>query len=139
MRYLIALLALAGLVVSTLALQVHYSTGTEPCSINEKWDCGIVNHSSFAVIEHIPVAAIGIAGYLALMLLAMMRRRNLLFLATLAGLGFALYLSHIEKDVLQVWCLYCVISQGIIVLLVLFSVAWLLWQRLSRKRADKPA
>ncbi len=64
MRYLIAVLAFAGLVVSSLALQVHYSTGTEPCSINERWDCGIVNHSSFAEIEHIPVAAIGIAGYL---------------------------------------------------------------------------
>ena len=66
MRYLIAILALAGVVVSSLALQVHYDTGTEPCSINENWDCGIVNHSSYSpIIEHIPVAAIGIAGYLA--------------------------------------------------------------------------
>jgi len=48
MRYLIALLALAGVVVSALALQVHYSTATEPCDINAKWDCGIVNHSPFA-------------------------------------------------------------------------------------------
>jgi len=63
MRYLISVLALVGLVVSSLALQVHYSTGTEPCSINERWDCGIVNHSTFAEIEHVPVAAIGIAGY----------------------------------------------------------------------------
>jgi hypothetical protein len=30
MRYLIAILALAGIVVSSLALQVHYTTGTEP-------------------------------------------------------------------------------------------------------------
>ena len=57
MRYLLALVAIAGVVVSTLALQVHYSTGTQPCSINEKWDCGIVNHSSFAVIGNVPVAA----------------------------------------------------------------------------------
>ena len=71
MRYLIAILALAGVVVSALALHVHYSTETEPCSINEKWDCGIVNHSQFAEIAHIPVAAIGIAGYLALAGLAL--------------------------------------------------------------------
>jgi uncharacterized membrane protein len=68
MRYLIAILALAGVVVSSLALKVHYDTGTEPCSINERWDCGIVNHSSYAVIGHIPVAAIGIVGYLAMAL-----------------------------------------------------------------------
>ena len=62
MRYLIAFLALAGVVVSALALQVHYSTATEPCSINERWDCGIVNHSPFAEVGHIPVATIGILG-----------------------------------------------------------------------------
>jgi uncharacterized membrane protein len=128
MRYLIALLAFAGIVVSSLALQVHYSTGTEPCSINEKWDCGIVNHSSYAVIEHIPVAAIGIAGYLALALLSMARRRGILFAAALLGLGFALYLTHIEKDILQIWCLYCVISQGIIALLALLSLGWFAWE-----------
>ncbi len=116
MRYLIVLLALAGVVVSILALRVHYSTETESCSINEKWDCGVVNHSPFAEIAHIPVAAIGIAGYLALAGLALARRRILAAIAAVVGLGFALYLTHIEKDVLMVWCLYCVISQGIIAL-----------------------
>ncbi len=139
MRYLIAILAFAGVVVSSLALQVHYSTGTEPCSINERWDCGIVNHSSFAVIDHIPVAAIGIAGYLMLALLALVRRRALLLVAALLGLGFALYLSHIERDVLQVWCLYCVISQGIIALITLLGLGWLVAVELARLRAKKPA
>src|ERR1019366_344045 len=123
MRYLIVLLALAGVVVSVLALRVHYSTETEPCSINEKWDCGVVNHSSFAEIAHVPVAAVGIASYLALAGLALMRRRLLVTLAALVGLGFALYLTHIEKDVLMVWFLYCVISQGIIALTALLALA----------------
>ena len=61
MRYLIVLLAFAGMVVSGLALKVHYDTGTEPCSINDKWDCGVVNHSPYAVFHGVPVAAIGIA------------------------------------------------------------------------------
>jgi vitamin-K-epoxide reductase (warfarin-sensitive) len=137
MRYLITFLAFAGVVVSSLALQVHYSTGTEPCSINEKWDCGIVNHSSFAVIEHIPVAAIGIAGYLLLALLALVRRRGLLFVAAVFGLGFALYLTHVERDILQVWCLYCVISQGIIALLTLLSLGWLVSVELAKLRGRK--
>lgn len=139
MRYLIALLALAGVVISSLALQVHYSTGTEPCSINERWDCGIVNHSSYAVMFHVPVAAVGIAGYLLLSLLALARRRALLLVAAVLGLGFALYLSHIEKDVLEVWCLYCVISQGIIALVALLSCAWLIAAAISRRRAASPA
>ena len=134
MRYLILFLALGGLVVSTLALRVHYSTGTEPCSINEKWDCGIVNHSSYAEVAHIPVAAIGIAGYLLLGLLAFGRRHILLALAAVAGFGFALHLSLIEKNVLMVWCLYCAISQAIIGLIALLSIAWLAWSQFSKRR-----
>jgi vitamin-K-epoxide reductase (warfarin-sensitive) len=139
MRYLIAFLALAGLLVSVLALRVHYSTGTEPCSINEKWDCGVVNHSPFAEMYGVPVAVLGIAGYLVLGGLGFARQRFLLFLATLAGLGIALRLTFIEEYVLQVWCVYCVISQAIIGLLTILSLGWLAKEYLELKRASKTA
>jgi vitamin-K-epoxide reductase (warfarin-sensitive) len=124
MRYLIALLALAGAVVAYQALRIHYSTETQPCSINEKWDCGIVNHSPYAEVAHVPVAAVGMAGYLVLAGLSLARWRRLLVVAAVIGLGFSLYLTHIEKDVLQVWCLYCVTSLGIISSITLLSLAW---------------
>jgi len=139
MRILLALLAFAGVAVSSLALQVHYSTATQPCSINERWDCGIVNHSSYAVFFHIPVAAIGIAGYLLLAILALTHKRLLLVVASLAALAFALYLSHVERDVLEVWCLYCVISQGIIALLTLLSGVWFAVGQFSARRSRKAA
>jgi uncharacterized membrane protein len=135
MLYLIVLLALAGAAVSLLALRVHYSTGTEPCSINDRWDCGIVNRSSFAVIDRVPVAAIGIAGYLVLAGLAFARQRFLLFLGALVGLGFALRLTFIEEYVLQVWCLYCVISQAIIAIVTLLSLGWLTAEYIALRRA----
>jgi vitamin-K-epoxide reductase (warfarin-sensitive) len=134
MGYLIAALALAGVVTSVLALRVHASTETQPCSINQKWDCGMVNHSSFAEIAHMPVAAIGIAGYLVLGGLALRRQRFLTFFAALVGLGFALRLTLIEEYVLQVWCLYCVISQVIIALIALLSLGWLAAEYWSLKR-----
>jgi len=127
------------MVVSTLALRVHYSTGTEPCDINEKWDCGVVNHSSYAEFEHVPVAAIGIAGYLALAGLALARRRAVLSLLAGFALGFSLYLTYIEKSVLQVYCLYCVISLGIIALVILLSAGWLVAEQLTRQRAQNRA
>ena len=138
-RYLIVFLALVGAAVSLLALRVHYSTGTEPCSINDHWDCGIVNHSSFAVIAHIPVAIIGFAGYVVLAGLAFARLRFLTFLAVLIGLGFALRLTFIEEYVLEVWCLYCVISQGIIALITLLSLGWLAKEYIALKRASRSA
>jgi vitamin-K-epoxide reductase (warfarin-sensitive) len=126
MRYVIAVLALAGAVVSGLALQVHYTAGTTPCSINEKWDCGIVNHSSYSMIEGVPVALIGIIGYLVLLWLGLARQRAVLSIAAAAGLAFALYLAHIERDVLGVWCLYCVISLAIVALITLLGPLWLI-------------
>jgi vitamin-K-epoxide reductase (warfarin-sensitive) len=117
LRTIIFLLAVAGIVVSSLAWQIHYSNKVEPCDINAHWDCGIVNHSRYSMIHGIPVAAIGVAGYLLIALLALFRKRRWTFVAALAGLAFALYLSHIEASILEVWCLYCVISQGIIALI----------------------
>ncbi|MGC2619337.1 MAG: vitamin K epoxide reductase family protein [Acidobacteriaceae bacterium] len=146
MRYVLFVLALAGVIVSALALQVHYSTGTEPCDINAHWDCGIVNHSSYATVPGIlwhlraarnpnlpgpaprtgfPVAALGLIGYALIGLCALLRRRGLTLLFALCGLGFALYLSNVEAHVLEVWCLYCVISQGLIALITLLSIAGL--------------
>ena len=139
MRYFILVLALAGVIVSSLALHVHYSTGTEPCDINAKWDCGIVNHSSYSMFFHVPVAALGVAGYALLALLAWVRRRGLLLLASLVALGFALYLSHVEKDILEVWCLYCVISQGIIAILTLCSLGWMVAFERSKMHSNRPA
>jgi uncharacterized membrane protein len=135
MRIVIAFLAVAGVVVSSLALQVHYSNETEPCSINAKWDCGIVNHSPFAEIAHIPVAALGIAGYLAIGGLALLKRRRLVAALALGALGFSLYLTYIEKYILEVYCIYCVTSLGIIVLINLLAVWWVVTERRSNRRA----
>ena len=132
MRYFLAVLALAGVVVSYLALRVHYSTGAEICSINEQWDCGIVNHSPFAMLGPVPVAAIGIAGYVAMGILAFAKRKRLVLVAALAGLGFSLYLTHVEKDILMVYCIYCVTSLGIISLMALSTAGWLVVGRRVR-------
>ncbi len=137
MRYVILVLALAGVVVSALALQLHYSTGTAPCDINEHWDCGIVNHSSFAVIADIPVAAIGIGGYLVLGCLGFARLRLATFLSALMGFLFAFRLSMIEQYGLGVWCLYCAISQSIIAIILLLSIVWLAVDYLALVRARK--
>ena len=121
LRILIVSLSILGAVVSALALQVHYSNKVEPCDINARWDCGIVNHSSYSMIHGVPVAAVGIAGYLLIGLLALLGKRGWTLVLALIGLGFALYLSHVEESILQVWCLYCVISQCTIALIAIFS------------------
>ncbi len=122
MRWIFIILAVAGIVASSFALREHYRTDSSPCSINERWDCGIVNHSPYAMMAGIPVAAIGIAGYLLMSLLAFKRAYLLLLVAALTGLLLSLYLAHIEKDLLGVWCIYCVASLAIISVISLLAV-----------------
>lgn len=146
MRYLIALLALAGLVVSGFALREHYRTGAAPCDINEKWDCGVVNHSPFAELggivsviipstssyldshaalaklASIPVAVVGIAGYLAIMGFALARRWWMVLLLTTGAVGFSLLLTYIEARLLETYCIWCVTSAGIIALTEIASI-----------------
>jgi vitamin-K-epoxide reductase (warfarin-sensitive) len=126
MRILLSLFAALGIIVSALALRVHYSTDVQPCDINAHWDCGIVNHSRFAMFHGIPVAVIGIAGYTLLLVFAAFGLRKLLLAASIAGFCYALYLTNIERSLLQVWCLYCVCSQTIIALLALLAAAWVI-------------
>ena len=129
MRWILILLAILGIATSALAMREHYRTDTSPCSINERWDCGIVNHSPYAVIRGIPVAGIGMVGYLLIAVLAWRRAYKLMLLGALAGLVFSLYLSYIEAEVLGVWCIYCVISLGIICLITLLDLFWVVVRR----------
>jgi vitamin-K-epoxide reductase (warfarin-sensitive) len=137
MKYVLVVLAALGIIVSALALREHYRTeGDSPCSINERWDCGIVNHSPYAMLAGIPVAIFGIAGYLLMAALAWRRAYRFVLAAALAGLAYSLYLAHIESAVLGVWCIYCVISLGIISLISFLSLGSTLASRFGKRPAQ---
>ncbi len=130
---IIAILAVCGIVVSSVSLQHHYAKSkTAYCDIGEAFNCDLVNRSSYSKILGIPVALIGILGYAALAGLATFYRRRedtppLLLGGSAAGLAFALYLTYIEAHVLGVWCILCLSSLAIICTTTLFSL--LVWVR----------
>lgn len=130
---LIVVFALAGVLTSALALGEHYNTKPSPCSINDKWDCGIVNHSPYAVFHNVPVALVGILGYALLATLAG-RFPVITAIGAIVGLLFTLRLTMIEWKTLGVWCIYCVTSQGIIIVI---SVLSLLAVGLSGRRRSR--
>jgi vitamin-K-epoxide reductase (warfarin-sensitive) len=144
MRGLVAVLALAGLFVSVRALQVHYMdpTAAPPCAVSEHWDCGAVNHSRYAVFPprmfdenpashklHIPVAAIGIAGYSLICLFALLGRWWIVLQLAEIGFGSACMLSYLEAFVMEKWCIYCVWSQTIITAILLSAIVALILRR----------
>lgn len=127
----VAVLALCGVVVSSVSLQHHFATSkTAYCEIGENFSCDIVNRSEYSSILGIPVALIGMLGYAALAGLATVYRERretptMLFAGAAAGLAFALYLTYIEGRVLGVWCILCLSSLALITLTTLLSaVIW---------------
>jgi vitamin-K-epoxide reductase (warfarin-sensitive) len=134
MRYVLLVLAILGIAASSLALREHYRPyGESVCDINDHWDCGIVNHSPYAMLHGIPVADIGIAGYLLLGILALKRMYKTMLVLAIPALAFSLYLAHIEKDVLGVWCLYCAVSLGVISQMALLLVITVTAQSIRRR------
>ena len=130
---LVAILAVGGIVVSSVSLKHHYATSkTEFCDIGNTFNCDIVNRSEYSEILGIPVALIGMVGYAAILGLATVYRERretpaLIFAGTSAGLAFALYLTYIEGRVLGVWCIMCLSSLALISGIA--AVSGVLWFR----------
>ena len=129
--FIIAILALGGAIVSSVSLYHHYGASkTSYCDFGESFNCDIVNRSTYSAIAGVPVALIGIIGYIGLLVLATLYRskaetRSMLAIASLAGLGFALYLTYVEGFVLAAWCVLCLSSLALIFCIaVLSSVLW---------------
>jgi vitamin-K-epoxide reductase (warfarin-sensitive) len=138
---LVGILAVCGIVVSSISLQHHFATSkTAYCDIGETFNCDIVNRSEYSSILGIPVALIGMLGYAALAGLATVYRERhetpaMLFGAAAAGLAFALYLTYVEARVLGVWCILCLSSLALIsIIAVLTATIW--WKRERGARSD---
>ena len=125
----IALLSIFGMIVSAFSLQRHYAkSDTNFCDFSQRFSCDIVNRSDYSEVEGIPVAGIGVVGYAVLLWLSTFRRSQpetpkYLLAAAVAGLIFALCLTYIEAYKLKTWCILCLASQFLILLITILSAA----------------
>ncbi len=130
-KKIILILSLIGVAISLYAFfhNAGFASG-KFCSLNNTFDCDIVNKGPYSQIAGIPVALIGVIGYIFLALGAFFSLRNqsdrsmdkFVLLASIGGTLFSFYLSGIEFAVLQVWCLICITSQLIILSILGLSI-----------------
>jgi len=95
--------------------------------------CERVQLSPWAQIAGIPVAFLGVVGYLAILAVSLaglqepFRRRRWPTdaIIVLAGIGvaFSAYLTYLEAAVIQAWCRWCIVSAVIIVAILAAGVA----------------
>jgi vitamin-K-epoxide reductase (warfarin-sensitive) len=135
---IIVVLSLIGVGFSAYLFSIHGADmAGKACEINSTFSCQTVDQSEYSEIFGIPVSLLGIIGYglLALAALAKFFDKTgdrgidrFLLLASVGGMGFALYLTAIEAFVLHAWCLYCV-GQQIAIALILILVLVLFFKK----------
>ncbi len=121
---LIALAAL-GVALAGYLTYLHYSGTTPPCSIKGN-PCSQVQKSRYSELAGVPVALIGLIGYIVILgsLLApeSERARFATMTLTLGGLGFSAYLTYREVFTLHKICEWCVGSAVLMTIMMGLSV-----------------
>lgn len=117
----IGVLSLVGLAISGYLTYVHYFDLQPLCLTG---GCEAVQSSSYSVFLGIPVALIGVAGYLLILLTLFIpgdTGRLLGVVFSFAGLGYSLYLTYLEIYQIHAICQWCVASAVIIGLITVLA------------------
>jgi uncharacterized membrane protein len=129
--------ALAVLGVFVSAYMTVYKLTENPNMCLGNGGCSLVNSSKYAEVYGIPVAVVGVGGYLAILALLWMERRSsfltgnvtlVVFGLALVGFLFTLYLIYVELALIHALCPFCVTSQITMTVLFVLSVIRLVRQ-----------
>jgi uncharacterized membrane protein len=125
MRRATAALALVGIGIAGYLTWVHYA-GLEPVCVGGGGGCERVQSSRWAELAGIPVAVLGLGGYVAILAsLALPEEQGAPAAAFLAlvGFGFSAWLTYVEIAKIEAICQWCVASAVVMTALALVSVA----------------
>jgi uncharacterized membrane protein len=124
LRITLIVLTLLGLAVASYVTYVHYAGIKPACTAGES--CTKVQTSRYAEIEGVPVALIGLIGYVAILLSLLApedeRTRFVTAALTLGGFGFSLYLTYREVFSIHAICEECVSSAIVMTIMMCLSV-----------------
>ena len=127
-----------GLLVATY-MTIYKITSNDKMCLGSG-DCSTVNASRYSEVNGIPVAVIGVLGYLAILAVHYLERGRgyfkqngtlLIFGLALTGFIFTLWLIYVEFALLRALCPFCLTSQTAMTIIFIISVIRLIRQPLS--------
>ncbi len=128
LRIAAAILALAGIGVAIYIAASEFGGGAPKCLAGGH-GCETVARSRYSHLAGINVAAIGIFGYAALLVAALVPGdvgRFGGFVTALVGFGFSVYLTYLEVFRIHAICQWCVASAVVMTVLAVLTVIRLL-------------
>jgi uncharacterized membrane protein len=118
-------LTVIGLGVATYLTYIHYA-GIKPLCGRGGGSCEIVQSSQYSKLAGVPVALIGLIGYIAILASLLAPEREESRFATVAfttvGFGFSAYLTYREIFSIHHICEWCLSSAIIIAILMVLSI-----------------
>jgi len=129
LRQVIIFFTVLGLAVS-IYMTIFKLTNNEKMCVGSG-GCTIVNASGYSEVYGIPVAAVGIAGYLAIFGVLLFERKAgflqdnasmILFGLTLTGFLFTLWLIFVEVVLIKALCPFCLTSQVSMTIIFILTV-----------------
>lgn len=114
LRLASALLALGGAALAGYLLWVRETKTALVCATG---GCETVQGSAYAEVFGIPVALLGLAGYLMLLAAALAPGENARLVQTALALGaaiFSTYLLYVQIDLIGAVCDWCLVSDGLV-------------------------
>jgi uncharacterized membrane protein len=127
LRLATAVLALIGAGIAGYLTYVHYADVDPVCNIAH--GCHKVQTSEYAKLAGVPVAVLGLLGYVGILgalLVPGENGRMAAALLALIGFGFSMYLTYRELFTIDAICQWCVASAVVMTLLAIVSVIRLL-------------
>src|ERR1700726_5290918 len=129
LRIALLVLAVIGLGIASYLTYVHYAGIKPACTAGES--CTKVQTSVYSKLAGVPVALMGLIGYVAILasLLApeSERSRFATLALTVGGFGFSAYLTYRELFSIHAICEWCASSAAILTILTLLAVWRFLW------------
>jgi uncharacterized membrane protein len=127
LRQVAIVLALIGLGVAGYLTYIHYEGIKPVCGLGG--DCEKVQTSEWAYLAGVPVALLGLIGYIVILATLFSEREEALVagaLVALVGFGFSAYLTYRELFTIDAICPWCVASAVIVTLLAILTTVRLL-------------
>jgi uncharacterized membrane protein len=119
LRGIATFLATFGIGVATY-IAIADSGGGSPVCIAGGHGCQTVAESAYSHLAGVNIAIFGIAGYVVLLVCALLRGdafRMAAFVVSLIGFGYSLYLTYLELFTIDAICQWCVASAVLMTLL----------------------
>lgn len=133
LRIIAIVTAVIGLAVSTYLSVAKLANKDVLCFVGAS-DCNIVNSSGYSMWRGIPVAILGVLGYVVILaiLLILSKQKNessvimlALFGVTLFGMLYSLYLTYVEIFIIHAICPWCLTSATAMFVLFIISAIFL--------------